>query len=51
MQIRWPGFLHGAYYEGTDIGRMLAQCVEGGGCVGLEHIERVRNANPYDVSF
>ncbi len=43
------GYLHGAYTEGEDIGLNLAECVKGGGCVGLEHLERVRNALPYDV--
>ncbi|CCL98831.1 uncharacterized protein FIBRA_00836 [Fibroporia radiculosa] len=42
------GFLHGAYSEGLEIGRTLAQCVKGGGCLGLEHIDQVRNARPYD---
>lgn len=43
------GYLHGAYTEGEDIGLTLAECINGGGCLGLEHVERVRNALPYDV--
>ncbi|RDX40974.1 amine oxidase [Lentinus brumalis] len=46
---KWFGYLHGAYTEGEDIGLTLAECIKGGGCVGLEHVERVRNALPYDV--
>ncbi|KAI0753776.1 amine oxidase [Fomes fomentarius] len=49
MSKKWFGYLHGAYTEGEDIGLNLAECVKGGGCVGLEHLERVRNALPYDV--
>ncbi|KAJ2993275.1 hypothetical protein NUW54_g7751 [Trametes sanguinea] len=44
------GYLHGAYAEGRDIALVLAECIQGGGCVGLEHIDRVRNALPYDVA-
>lgn len=43
------GYLHGAYTEGEDIGSKLAECVKDGGCLGLEHVETVRNAKPYDV--
>ncbi|KAI0713040.1 amine oxidase [Cerioporus squamosus] len=46
---KWFGYLHGAYTEGEDIGLTLAECIKGGGCFGLEHVERVRNALPYDV--
>ncbi|TFK83625.1 amine oxidase [Polyporus arcularius HHB13444] len=46
---KWFGYLHGAYTEGEDIGLTLAECIKGGGCLGLEHVERVRNALPYDV--
>ncbi|KAI0789320.1 amine oxidase [Abortiporus biennis] len=41
------GFLHGAYFEGRDIALAVADCIKGGGCVGLEHVERIRNARPY----
>lgn len=50
MLILPLGFLHGAYSEGEDIGLTLAECVQGGGCLGLEHVERVRNALPYDIA-
>ena len=43
------GYLHGAYTEGQSIGLALAECIQGGGCVGLEHIDRVQNARPYDI--
>ncbi|GBE87211.1 hypothetical protein SCP_1004580 [Sparassis crispa] len=46
---KYFGYLHGAYYEGQDIGRRLAECVKGGGCVTLKHIEWVQNARPYDA--
>ncbi|KAI0776570.1 amine oxidase [Trametes elegans] len=44
------GFLHGAYTEGRDIALALVGCMQGKGCVGLEHIDRVRNALPYDLA-
>ncbi|OSC98381.1 amine oxidase [Trametes coccinea BRFM310] len=44
------GYLHGAYGEGRDIALLLAECIRGGGCMGLEHVDRVRNALPYDVA-
>ncbi|OCH88125.1 amine oxidase [Obba rivulosa] len=43
------GFLHGAYFEGQSIGLALAECIKGGGCVGLEHVDDIRNAGPYDT--
>ncbi|CAL1696662.1 unnamed protein product [Somion occarium] len=46
---RYFGFLHGAYYEGEAIGLAVADCIKGGGCVGLEHAEQVKNASPYDI--
>ncbi|OJT12259.1 Polyamine oxidase [Trametes pubescens] len=44
------GYLHGAYSEGREIALMIAECIHGGGCLGLEHVERVRNALPYDIA-
>ena len=44
------GYLQAAYFEGQDIGGRVAECVLGGGCLGLEHIEQVKNASPYDVN-
>ncbi|EPS93815.1 hypothetical protein FOMPIDRAFT_1033564 [Fomitopsis schrenkii] len=46
---KYFGYLHGAYTEGEYIGLELAECIQGGGCLGLEHIDRVQNARPYDV--
>jgi hypothetical protein len=43
----FEGYLQGAYFEGQDIGRSVADCVLHGGCIGLEHVELVRNASPY----
>ncbi|KAI0351175.1 amine oxidase [Trametes cingulata] len=44
------GYLHGAHSEGRDIALTLAECIQGGGCLGLEHVDRVRNALPYDIA-
>ncbi|KAI0365871.1 amine oxidase [Pilatotrama ljubarskyi] len=44
------GYLHGAYSEGRDIAMIMADCIHGRGCLGLEHIDRVRNALPYDIA-
>ena len=42
--------MHGAYSEGEDVGEMLAACVKDPvGCETLEHVEIVRNAEPYDL--
>ncbi|KAJ3526927.1 hypothetical protein NM688_g8196 [Phlebia brevispora] len=41
------GYLQGAYFEGRDIAVEVAECIRGGGCLGLEHVEQVKNANPY----
>ncbi|KAH9922372.1 amine oxidase [Fomitopsis serialis] len=46
---KYFGYLHGAYTEGEAIGQTLAECIQGGGCFGLEHIDRVQNARPYDI--
>ncbi|KAH9856077.1 amine oxidase [Lenzites betulinus] len=44
------GYLHGAFSEGHDIAMMIAGCIRGDGCVGVEHVDRVRNALPYDIA-
>ncbi|KAI1795246.1 amine oxidase [Ganoderma leucocontextum] len=46
---KWFGYLHGAYAEGQDIALTLAGCMKDGECDELEHLERVRNALPYDT--
>ncbi|KAJ3479791.1 hypothetical protein NLI96_g8812 [Meripilus lineatus] len=43
------GYLQGAYFEGMDIALEVANCINGNGCVGLEHVEKVRNARPYNI--
>ncbi|PSR86941.1 hypothetical protein PHLCEN_2v5289 [Hermanssonia centrifuga] len=43
------GYLQGAYFEGQDIGMNVAECIQAGGCLGLEHVELVKNARPYDI--
>ncbi|EKM52553.1 uncharacterized protein PHACADRAFT_126448 [Phanerochaete carnosa HHB-10118-sp] len=46
--LRYFGYLHGAYFEGQDIGARVARCVlQRGVCPGLEHVEAVRNVRPY----
>ncbi|KAI0070410.1 amine oxidase [Panus rudis PR-1116 ss-1] len=46
---KYFGFLHGAYTEGEAIGMAVADCINGGGCLGLEHMDDVFNASPYDM--
>ncbi|KAH0582379.1 hypothetical protein H2248_010324 [Termitomyces sp. 'cryptogamus'] len=41
------GYLHGAYFEGRDIAKMVAKCVNGNGCVSLQRYEEVKNTVPY----
>ena len=40
MNINPSGYLHGAYFEGRDIALAVSDCVKGGGCVGLKHIDK-----------
>lgn len=44
------GYLQGAYFEGKDIASKVAECILNGGCLGLEHVEQVKNAHPYDIN-
>ncbi|KAI0668914.1 amine oxidase [Trametes maxima] len=46
---KYFGFLHGAYFEGLEVGRLLAKCISEGGCVGIEHAPEVKNARPYKI--
>jgi len=34
---RMTGFLHGAYFEGLNMGQIVADCVKSGYCADLEH--------------
>ncbi|KAJ7816311.1 amine oxidase [Mycena olivaceomarginata] len=43
------GFLHGAYFEGQDIGGRVARCVNEAGCESLPVVEDVVNAAPYVI--
>lgn len=43
------GFLHGAYFDGLDVGGEVAKCIKEGGCIGLQHVEEVKNARSYRV--
>jgi len=43
-----PGFLHGAYFEGLEIAKLIAGCVKGGSCVDMEHFLQITNARPYE---
>ena len=49
----WLGFLQGAYFEGLDIGQIIADCVKSAGssCADLEHFVQVTNAYPYETSW
>ena len=49
MLTRDVGYLHGAYTEGEAIALALVECIEDGLCDELDHLERVRNALPYDI--
>jgi polyamine oxidase len=42
------GFLHGAYFEGLAIAKLIAGCVKGGSCVDMEHFPQITNAQPYE---
>ncbi|KAJ7629425.1 amine oxidase [Mycena polygramma] len=49
---KYFGFLHGAYFEGVDIGSRVAKCVGGHGasdCESLPFMEQIPNANPYII--
>ncbi|KAH8093152.1 amine oxidase [Cristinia sonorae] len=41
------GFLHGAWFEGRDVGKSVAKCVRNEECGGLEYVETVKNVRPY----
>ncbi len=43
------GFLHGAYYEGQDVGNKVAKCIKGPECDELKHVAEVTNAQPYII--
>ncbi|CCM00964.1 uncharacterized protein FIBRA_03012 [Fibroporia radiculosa] len=45
--LKYFGFLHGAYFEGLDVGMSLAECIRAGGCAGLAHIPEITNPYPY----
>ena len=49
MNVNPSGYLHGAYFEGRDIALAVSDCVKGGGCVGLKHIDKVKNVKPYRI--
>ncbi|ETW85873.1 hypothetical protein HETIRDRAFT_471084 [Heterobasidion irregulare TC 32-1] len=50
MSQKYFGFLHGAYFEGQDAAKSVARCIHEGGCLGLPHVEQVRNAVPYNLN-
>ncbi|KAJ7476015.1 amine oxidase [Mycena latifolia] len=50
MSQKYFGFLHGAYFEGMDVGERVARCVHGDNtCQSLPFTEFVFNAGPYLV--
>ncbi|KAJ7262748.1 hypothetical protein B0H12DRAFT_1104283 [Mycena haematopus] len=46
---KYFGFLHGAYFEGLDIGNRIARCANADECFSLPFTEDVSNATPYDA--
>ncbi|TFY63914.1 hypothetical protein EVJ58_g2955 [Rhodofomes roseus] len=46
---KYFGFLHGAYFEGLNVGTQLADCINAGGCAGSTHIAEITNALPYTI--
>ncbi|KAF9456387.1 amine oxidase [Collybia nuda] len=46
---KYFGFLHGAYFEGLNVGQELVKCIKGKGCVGLKHSKEVKNTSPYGI--
>ena len=52
LTLGWiTGFLQGAYFEGLDIGQIVADCVNSASpCADLEHFVQVTNAYPYEIS-
>ncbi|KAF7361326.1 Amine oxidase [Mycena sanguinolenta] len=44
---KYFGFLHGAYFEGLDIGKRVANCLNTCKCASLPFTEEVLNATPY----
>ena len=49
MLTRDIGYLRRAYTEGEAIVLALVECIKDGLCDELDHLERVRNALPYDI--
>ncbi|KAF8797572.1 amine oxidase [Phlegmacium glaucopus] len=47
---KYFGFLHGAYFEGLNIGQIVADCVKSTSCADLEHFLEVTNAHSYETS-
>ncbi|KAG0694709.1 hypothetical protein DFH29DRAFT_1033165 [Suillus ampliporus] len=45
--LKYFGFLHGAYYEGLHAGEEIAKCIADGGCAGMQHEDRVVDAESY----
>ncbi|RPD60845.1 amine oxidase [Lentinus tigrinus ALCF2SS1-6] len=46
---KYFGFLHGAYFEGQDVGERVAKCLKRSGCSELKHVAEVTNAQPYII--
>ncbi|KAK0478780.1 amine oxidase [Armillaria novae-zelandiae] len=46
---KYFGFLQGAYDEGLKVATDMVECMRDDGCVGLQHIESVTNAFPYEI--
>ncbi|KAJ7180590.1 amine oxidase [Mycena filopes] len=50
MSQKYFGFLHGAYFEGMDAGKKVADCVlRLATCKNMPFVASIKNANPYIV--
>ncbi|RDB19626.1 Polyamine oxidase [Hypsizygus marmoreus] len=46
---KYFGFLHGAYFEGLEVTKEMIKCIKHHGCVGLKHVDQVKNTASYGV--
>jgi polyamine oxidase len=47
---KYFGFLHGAYFEGLNIGGRIAKCIKGKSCPNMESFLQVTNSIPYEMN-
>ncbi|THH29294.1 hypothetical protein EUX98_g4878 [Antrodiella citrinella] len=46
---KYFGFLQGAYFEGNEVASAMAKCIQNKGCVELQDVADVSNAQPYQI--